>query len=160
MASGVCILIKQRTGEEIVDGDNPAIPFQTYVQKGELVVEIPLKDRLPRKDGSPSHNFSLYRDHTVTLYDDGTGTSQLYGPEADYLEAIHSPTTRLVQYLEPGKMEWITELKMDDIVFFRIKLTEIKPSLLIKGMVRYYGLVKGHNGVMFGIQILVSALKL
>ena len=146
------ILIKQKAAEEnstqTQEGNN--IPFRTYVLRGELVSQIPAKDRIPRKDGSPSHNYCVHNDPATTLYDDGTGVCPLQGAELDYLLAIQSPTTRLIQYHKPGKMKWIVDLRIKDIVFFKLNLVKIK------GKVRFYGLVKGHYGVMFGIEILVS----
>ncbi len=143
------ILLKQITGEE---NDTP---FQTYVQRGELVSEIPVKDRIPRKDGSPSHNYRLHNDPAITLYDDGTGTCPLQGAELDYLKAIQNPNTRIVHYLEPGKIKWIVDIKLNDIVFFKFCFTKKAPLLTVKGKVRYYGLIEGHCGVIFGIEILV-----
>ncbi len=152
------ILLKQRTALESTSQDGNNIPFQTYVHRGELVLEIPVKDRIPGKDGSQIHNFCLHNDPTITLYDDGTGTCPLQGAELDYLKAIQNPTTRIVQYLEPGKMKWIVDLKLNDIVFFKFNLTKKAPLLTVKGKVRYYGLIEGHCGVMFGIEILVRII--
>ena len=153
------ILLKQRTGEEhdTEDGSD-YVPFQTYVQRGELVSEIPFQDRIPRKDGSPSHNFCLHNDPSTTLYDDGTGVCPLQGGELDYLKAIHNPTTRIVQYLD-DKMKWIMNLKNRDIVFFRLKLTKSAPPVTVKGKIRYYGHVQGCVGVMFGLEVLVSYIR-
>ena len=150
------ILLKHRTGEENDTQDGSNVPFQILVPRGELVLEIPAKDRIPRKDGSPSHNYCLHHDPATTLYDDGTGVCPLQGAELDYLQAIHNPTTRIVQYLESGKMKWIMNLKNNDIVFFRLKLTKSAPPVAVKGKIRYYGHVQGCVGVMFGLEILVS----
>ncbi len=150
------ILLKQRAGEEHDTQDDSNIPFQTYVPRGELVSEIPAKDRIPRKGGSPSHNYCLHDCPDITLYDDGTGVCPLQGAELDYLKAVHNPTTRIVQYLEPDKMKWIINLKNNDIVFFRLKLTKSAPPVAVKGKIRFYGHIKGHTGVIFGIEILVS----
>ena len=150
------ILLKQRTGEENDTRDGSNIPFQTYVPRGELVSEIPAKDRISRKDGSPSHNYRLHNDPAISLYDDGSGVCPLQGAELDYLKAIHNPTTRIVQYLDADKMKWIVNLKHNDNVFFRLKLTKSAPPVAVKGKIRYYGHIKGHTGVMFGIEILVS----
>ncbi len=154
------ILIKQKAAEEnytqTQEGNN--IPFRTYVLRGELVSQIPAKDRIPRKDGSPSHNYCLHHDPAISLYDDGTGVCPLQGAEMDYLEAVHNSTTRIVQYLESGKMKWIMNLKNNDIVFFRLKLTKSAPPVAVKGKIRFYGHIKGHTGVMFGIEILVSCV--
>ena len=156
------ILVKQRIAEEN-DVQYSNIPFQTVAQKGELLLEIPAKDRIPREDGTPIHNYCLHNDPTsdptarptVSLFDDGTGVRPLQGAEFDYLIAIKNPTTRILQYFDTEKMKWIMDLKMNDDVFIRLKITKSAPPLLVKGRVRYYGLVKGYSGVMFGIEIMV-----
>ena len=150
----VFILVKQRTAEEI-DPQNTDLPFQTYVQRGELTLQIPAKDQIPRKDGTPSHNYCLYGDLIVTLYDDGTGVCPLYGAELDYLKAVQKPTTRILQYFDTEKMKWIMDLKSNEIVFFKLHIANKAPSLTIKGKVRHYGLLEGHCGVMFGLEIIV-----
>ena len=129
----------------------------TDVERGGLVLEIPAKDRIPRKCGSPSHNYRVHEYPAITLYDDGTGACPLQGAELVYLKAIQNPNTRIVQYLDDDKMKWIVNLKNRDIVLFRLeRLTEsVPPVRTIKGKIRYYGLVPGCVGVMFGIEILV-----
>ncbi len=149
------ILSKQRSAEEKYDSDPP---LQTVVPKGELVLELPLKDRITRTDGNPSHNYCLYSNNAVTLYDDGTGMAPLYGAELDYLLAITDPQKRIVQYLEPGKLKWIMDLGHGDIVTFRLPQGS-NAVLMPKGRVRYYGRIPGHEGVMFGIEILVRILS-
>ena len=150
------IVLKERTGEQYDTQEDSNIPFQIYVQRGELVSHIPVKDRTPRKDGSPIHNYCVHNDPAISLYDDGTGVCPLQGAELDYLQAIHNPTTRIVQYLDADKMKWIVNLKRNDNVFLRLKLAKSAPPLVVKGKIRYYGLVQGYVGVMFGIEILVS----
>ena len=147
------ILLKQKYAEEKYDSDPP---LQRVVRKGELVLEIPPKDRITRTDGSPSHNYCLYSNNAVTLYDDGIGMAPLEGAELDYLLAITEPPKRIIQYLEPRKMKWIMELKHGDIVSFRLPQGS-NAVLMPKGRVRHYGRIPGHEGVMFGIEILVRA---
>ena len=119
------ILLTQRTAE-----GNDGIPFQTIVQKGELLLEIPAKDQIPRKDGTPSHSHCLYNDPTITLYDNGTGVCPLQGAELDYLIAIKYPTTRILQYLDTEKMKWIMDLRTNDIVFIRL-IVKSAPPLIV-----------------------------
>ena len=154
------ILLKQRTAEEDDTQDGNDIPFQTIAQKGELLLEIPAKDQIPRKDGTPSHNYYLLNDPEISLYDDGTGVYPLYGAEFDYLKAIKNPTIRTVQYLDADKMKSIIDLRTNDIVFIRLKIVKSAPPLFVKGRVRYYGLVKGYIGVMFGIEIMVCYYRM
>ena len=146
------ILLEQRSAEGKYDGD---LSYQWFVHSGELLLQIPLQDRVPREDGSPSHNYSLYKDPAVTLYDDGTGVSPLEGAELDYLAAITRPQTRIAQYLEQGKLKWIMALKNGDNVVFRLKQGS-NAVFMPRGRIRYCGRVAGYDGVMFGVEILVS----
>ena len=148
------LLLKQKSAEEKYDSDPP---LQTVVPRGELVLEIPPKDRITRTDGSPSHNYCLYSNNAVTLYDDGTGVAPLYGAELDYLLAITDPQKRIVQYLESGKLKWIMDLKHGVVVSFQLPQGS-NAVLMPKGRVRYYGLIPGHKGVMFGIEITVRII--
>ena len=148
------ILLKQKSAEEKYDNDPP----YTVVPRGELLLEIPLEDRVTRADGSPSHNYCLYSNNDVTLYDDGTGVAPLYGAELDYLLAITDPQKRIVQYLEPGKLKWIMNLKHGDTVSFQLPQGS-NAVVMRKGRVRYYGLFPGHEGMMFGLEILVRILS-
>ena len=146
------ILLKQRSAEET----DP--PLQRVVPRGELMLEIPPKDRITRKDGSPSHIYCLYNNNAVTLYDDGTGVDPLHGAELDYLVAVTDPQKRILQYLEPGKLKWIMDLKHGVIVSFRLPQGS-NAVLMPKGRVRYYGAIPGREGVMFGLEILVRILS-
>ncbi len=145
------ILLKRTSAEEKYDSDPP---LQRFVSRGELVLEIPFKERIARTDGSPSHNYCLYSNNLVTLYDDGTCVCPLHGPELDYLLAITDPQKRIVQYLESGKLKWIMDLRHGDTVTFRLPQGSYS-VLMPKGRVRYYGRIPGHEGVMFGIEITV-----
>ena len=149
------ILLNQRSAEEKYDSDPP---LQRVVPRGELVLEIPPKDRITRNDGSPSHNYCLYNNNAVTLYDDGIGVAPLERAELDYLLAITDPQKRIVQYLEPGKLKWIMELKHGVVVSFRLPQGS-NTVLMPKGRVKYYGAIPGHEGVMFGIEILVRIIS-
>ena len=149
------ILFKQISAEERYDDDPP---LQRVVRRGELALEIPPKDRITRTDGSRNHNYCLYSNDAVTLYDDGTGVAPLEGAELNYLLAITNPQKRIVQYLEPGKLKWIMDLKHGDTVSFRLTQGS-NADLMPKGKVRYYGFIPGYEGVMFGIEILVRILS-
>ena len=154
------ILLKQRYSQRYAEEKYESNPlFRTVVPRGELVLEIPPIDLITRTDGSPSHNYCLYSNNDVTLYDDGTSVSPLHGAELEYLAAIINPQKRIVQYLEPGKLKWIMNLRHRDIVTFRLPAQGSNAVLMPKGRVRYYGRITGHEGVMFGLEILVIILS-
>ena len=146
------ILLKQRSAEERYDTDPP---LQRVVPRGELVLEIPPDGT----DGSPSHIYCLYSNNAIILYDDGTSVAPLEGAELDYLLAITDPQKRIAQYLESGKLKWIMNLKHGDTVSFRLPQGS-NAVLMPRGRLRYYGRIPRHEGVMFGLEILVRILSI
>ena len=97
----------------------------------------------------------MYYDPYVTMYDSGINLSPLHGAEMDYLEAIEAANVRAQEYLKPGRLDWIMDLKHGDKVFFKMERRD-GVALFVQGKVRYYGVVPKHRGVMFGIEIMVS----
>ena len=150
------ILLKQQIGERKPNKLEEK-PLQVYICRGEILLEIPLKEQIPREDGTPPHNYCKYDDPDVTTYNNGTNVSQLYGAEFDYLLGIDRPSDRAVQYLQPNKLAWIMGLIGGTEVFFNLdKETDV--PLIIQGKVRYYGAIPGLDGVKFGIEIIVSII--
>ena len=128
-----------------------------YISKGELLAEIPKKEQVKQEEGAPPHNYCLFRDPDITLYDNGTGVSPIIGPEGDYLEGIKDPVTRLIEYQKEGhSLQWITDLRHGDEVFFKLQKDKTQAPSYPRGKVRYYGRVEGEISALFGIEITVS----
>ncbi len=72
--SGINILVKQICGVK-----NEKKREQSYIAKGELLVEIPPKDRVAQQQDVPPYNYCLLRNPNVTLYDTGVNVSPLFG---------------------------------------------------------------------------------
>ena len=148
----VCILAKPKLGiGRPVKGENP---WHCDVHKGEIVVEIPLNER-STTDHTP-HNYRLYAEPIVTLYAPPTDALPLYGAEADYLLAVHPPSVRFKQYLLSDDLKSKMELKVGDIVIFKLKINEDGPEPYVIGKIRYLGKLREKDGVYFGIEIIVS----
>ena len=147
------ILTKQRRGigRPVKEGEDP---WQCDVHKGEIVVEIPLNER-STTDHTP-HNYRLYTEPNVTLYAQPSDVAPLYGAEADYLLAVHPPSVRFKQYLQSNDLKSKMELKVGDIVLFKLKIKEDLPDSFAHGKIRHLGKLSEHDGVYFGIEILVS----
>ena len=152
------ILLKQQTGERKPNQEGEK-PLSIYFFRGEILLEIPEKEQIPRKDGTPAHNYCKYDDPDVTTYDIGINASPLHGAELDYLLGIKRPSVRAVEYLQVDKLAWIMDLRLGSNVFFKLN-KEKEVSLIIRGRIRYYGAIAGHEGVMFGIEIIVSIIKI
>ena len=147
------ILLKQQMGERKPDQEGEK-PFQTYFFRGEILLEIPQKEQIPREDGTRAHNYCKYDDPDVTTYNNGTNVSPLYGAELDYLLGIDRPSDRAIEYVQASKLAWIMDLRSGTEVFFKLNKERDVP-LIIPGIIRYYGCIPGHDGVMFGIEIKV-----
>ena len=148
------ILLRQQMGERKPDSEGER-PFNIFISRGEILLEIPPKEQIPREDNKPAHNYCVYHDPDVTMYDSGTNISPLHGAEVHYLEAIEKQSVRAVEYLHAEKMAWIMDLIFGDEVYFRLENKENIP-LMILGKIRYFGRIPNHHGVMFGIEITVS----
>ena len=152
------ILLKQQMGERKLDQEGEK-PFQTYLFRGEILLEIPQKEQIPREDGTPAHNYCKYDDPANTTYNNGTTVSPLYGAELYYLQGIPRSSVRAVEYLQVDKLAWIMDLRSGTEVFFQLN-KERDVLLIIPGIIRYYGRIPGHEGVMFGIEIKVITMCL
>ncbi len=150
--SGIYILVKQICGVK-----NEKKREQSYIAKGELLVEIPPKERVAQQQDVPPHNYCLLRNPNVTLYDTGVNVSPLFGAQADYLEGITDPNARILEYRKEPRLKWIMNLRQCDSVFFKLEGDKSnKVPLHSSGKIKYYGAIKGRYGVMFGIEITVS----
>ena len=124
---------------------------------GELIVEIPPKQQVALQEGVPPHNYCLLRDGDVTLYSDDTGVAPLVGTEADYLEGIQDPASRIANFRMKQRLQWIMGLSVGSIVYFKLRGNKSgRAPLQAEGVIRYYGAVEGERGVMFGIEIMVN----
>ena len=72
----VSILLCRTLGDQKPDREGEK-PFPIYISRGELLVEIPLKEQIPQEDGKPAHNYSLYRNPDITMYDAGNHYKEL-----------------------------------------------------------------------------------
>ena len=147
------ILSKQRLGigRPVKEGEDP---WECDVHKGEIVVEIPLNER--STTGHTPHNYRLYTEPNVTLYAQPTDVPPLYGAELDYLLAVRPPSVRYREYLSSENLKEKMELKVGDIVIFKWHITKDAPESYVNGKIRYLGKLREHDGIYFGIEILVS----
>ena len=143
---------RRGVGRTVKEGE---VPWQCELHKGEIVVEIPPNER-STTDRTP-HNYRLYTEPNVTLYAPPTDVLSLYGAEVDYLLAIDAASVRFKQYLQSDDLKSKMELKMGDIVLFKLKIIkEDAPDAYVHGKIQYLGKLREHDGVYFGIEISVS----
>ena len=152
----VYILLRRTLGDQKPDREGEK-PFPIYISKGELLVEIPPKEQIPREDGTPAHNYCKYNDPYVTIFNNGSALSRLHGAELDCLLGIEDANVRAQEFFKPDKLSWIMSLRQGDMVYFQFEKRDGTP-LMILGKVRYYGAMQRHSGVMFGIEIMVSII--
>ena len=150
------ILLRQQMGERKPESEGER-PFNIFISRGEILLEIPPKEQIPRDDNKPAHNYRVYHDPDVTMYDNGANTSPLHGAEVDYLEAIERQSVRAQEYLHAERLAWIMDLIFGDEVYFSLENKENIP-LMILGKIRYFGRTPNYRGVMFGIEIMVIVI--
>lgn len=133
------------------------------VKKGELLVDVPKEER--HDAPQPTHNYRLYKNPFVTLYDDGYGVAPLDERELECLAATDDPEIRMEQYKIQDKLSWVTSLEVNaDRVLFKLEFlieVTLKGSVAVdtvtEGKIRYRGCIPKHDGMtMFGIEIVVS----
>ena len=156
-AAGAWILVQQASGVRKAKrtGKPQKIP---YIKKGELLFEIPLKDRVKQETDKPPHNYALLRDPEVTLYDSGINVVPLIGPEANYLEGVKDPHTRYLEHRKEDRMKWIMDLRIGEMVYFKLERGSKVLALTTQGRIKWYGMKDGETGVNFGIEITVSKI--
>ena len=146
----MCILVQQASG--VRKAKRTGKPQNVhYIKKGELLFEIPLKDRVKQEADKPPHNYALLRDPEVTLYDSCVNVVPLTGLEADYLEGVKDPHTRYLEHRKEDRLKWIMDLRIGDMVYFKLERGSEVP-LTTQGRIKWYGVMDGETGVNFGIE--------
>ena len=160
VSSQIAILLKDKPGEGRIESEED-VPWNCPVDKGELIIEILEKERVPSNDGKQPHNYRLYtggEQDNVTLYVVSTDIALLHGTEVDYLLPVQPPSTRIQQYTRENKMTEIMDIKVGDVVIFKQNQGKGNPIAYVRGKVRYLGTIPEHEGIYFGIEITVSTV--
>ena len=149
------ILTKELCGEgkPEKEGDDP---WECRIFKGELIVEIPVKDQLLNKEGKPLNYQLLTGPDIVSLHAEDTEVSPLHQDEFPYLLAVQPAGVRLKEYLREDKKKEIMSLKVEDVVIFKLDQGQTLASNVTRGKIRYIGPVQESDGMFFGIEITVS----
>ena len=132
-------------------------PKHVQLLRGELLSSIPQRDRdkVPRNDGRPAHNFRSKKDPNVALYVDDTNVAPAKGRELQLLEAIEKPYDRFTVFSIENRLEWGSSLRKGDQVFVKIPTPNTSVPTWSIGLVRYAGPVEGLPGWNFGVEIKV-----
>ena len=155
---GISLLMKEKhgVGKPAQEGDNP---WECTIYRGELVVEISEKDRLPNQQDKHPDNYRLYSDPDITLYAAPLEVTPLSKDELKYLIAVQPPSVRIQQFLNEKKLKEIMEIKKGDMVMFKFKIEQTAPDSIIRGKVQYIGHLDEKDGIYFGIEIMVSIIN-
>ena len=159
-SSQVAILLKDKRGEGRIE-DEEEVPWNFLVDKGELIIEIPEKEQVPNNDGKQPHNYRLYtggEQDNVTLYAGPTDIALLHGTEVVYLLPVQPPSTRIQQYTRENRMTDIMDIKVGDLVIFKLDQGKGNAFAFVRGKVQYLGTIPEHEGIYFGIEITVSTV--
>ena len=146
----VSILLKEKSGIGVPYQEGEEL-WESKVYKGDLVVLIPKEERRQVKGVTP--NYRLYRDPEVVLYADPIDAAPLGEREAEYLQAVYPPSVRLREYLKEEEMKMKMNLKVGDIVIFKLEARFKAAGSSVKGIVRYIGPHPDNEGIFFGIEI-------
>ena len=151
----VCITTKEMFGEGKPEKEGED-PWECRIFKGELVVEIPEKDWLFNKEGKPLNYQLLSGPDIVKLHAELTDVSPLQEDEVPYLLAVQPPGMRLKEYLREDRKKEVMALKVEDVVMFKLDQGHNNPTSIIHGKIHYIGPIDDDEGIVFGIEIIVS----
>ena len=152
---GVCITTKEMFGEGKPEKEEED-PWECRIFKGELVVEIPEKGWLFNKEGKPLNYELLSGPDIVKLHAELTDVSPLQEDEVHYLLAVQPPGVRFKEYLREDRKKEIMELKVEDVVMFKLDQGHKNATSIIRGKICYIGPIDEDEGIFFGIEIIVS----
>lgn len=136
-------------------------PTLCPVLRGELAVNIP---ETFRKDGQLPHNYqTIFTKQEATFYDsdqyhEDSDVAPLLGGQHLLLAGVKSNEERYQTFIS-GKLEWGSNLKMNDAVEVSLNCTQAADTgstLKATAVIRYVGPVKGLTGITFGLEIVVS----
>lgn len=132
-------------------------PWETKIERGELLVEIPDKERASQGNGT-AHNYRLYSNTDLSLYADGMDATPVKERELGYILAVTPPNLRTREFVRSDRMKMATSLIVSEAVMFKMKVgAESGPDDMVRGVIRYIGEVpKRGEGIYFGIEITVS----
>ncbi len=134
-------------------------PKPVQVLRGELLAQIPKRQRVQRIDGRPPHNYRTTKDSSVTLYggEDDDYVSPVYGRDLQLLRAIEKPYDRFAVFSEDSKLEWGDRLKRDDQVYVKLPGDNTRAlHTWSAGVVQHVGPVGSLPGKNFGVEIIVN----
>ena len=123
----------------------------TIIPRGELLVPISDADQANTRDDGNRPNYHVFNNPSVSLYCGAHYVAPLPDAQHRYFIPLIS-LSRVHEFYNVEKKEWVFALKSGDIVTFR----KAKNIPYAKGKIRHFGSVPDKAGVFFGIEILVS----
>ncbi len=157
----IYILMKDVHGEKApakFAGFALSSPKPVQVLRGELLVPISPRERVPRNDGRPPHNYHSWREPNVTLYsvEDDVSPMAARSTDLQLLQAIRRSFDCFAVFSANNKLEWGGSLRKGDQVYVKLPSdNESSPTWSI-GVVEHIGPVEGLPGRNFGVEIKVS----
>ena len=124
------------------------------VFRGDLLLYLPKKKVVSRKNKNLVHNYQVASDPAVTLFCDEQDVAPLSDNEYHLLKAIKSNEARYEAFLKE-RLDWGSTLKPGSFVYVNFKSNQRGSALI-----RYIGHIPNECGMKFGIEILVSDLIL
>ena len=129
------------------------------VLRGELATRVPEKSTAGQQQQMYQ---TVYSEQPATFYDSDqdSAVAFLLGNQALLLAGVKSREERYQLFITAGKLEWGSSLKLNDAVLVSLhhpQATDNDATLKTTAVIQYVGPVKGEKGIMFGVEIVVSA---
>ena len=147
-----CILLENKPAHRDLTASNSLT--RDNVLKGSLLVELTeVEARETHQFYSTPLNYKKFSNHLVKLFCEPEYVHQLNDKQFNLLLAVKYPFDRC-KALEI--LHWAEKLKVGDGVFVTIS-SGFQP---VKGIIQYIGSLRGEEGTMFGVELLVMILLL
>lgn len=126
------------------------------IVRGELLILLPRDKVVPRKDGSPAHNYQLASDPAVTLYCPEDDVAPLSDYEYNLMNAIKSQGDRY-EVFQKDLLDWGSKLKVGDFVYATLPSNSPLSDKKTVSRIEYIGPLPNEDGVQFGVEITVNS---
>ena len=129
------------------------------ILRGELATKFPEKSTAGQQQQMYQ---TVYSDQSATFYDsdEDCAVAPLLGNQALLLAGVKSREERYKLFITAGKLEWGSSLKLNDAVLVslnHLQAADNDATLKTTAVIQYVGPIKGEKGIMFGVEIVVSA---
>ena len=146
IAKGAFLLLADTWGEK--KGSWPI--KKHFIMKGTVL------EFVPNNDGKPGQSYHVHKSDDITLHCCEDNVLSLTDYEFKLLRGMKTDTERYQTFVD-GILEWVSKLKLDDMVYVAVPSQEASPNVSrCQAVIRWIGVLPGEEEIKFGLEITVS----